>query len=328
MNWMSSLPKEPPSPALYRKLFTFSGHALAISAVVLIINDRSEFVFLKHFCDIKQVAFYSVAFGLSEYLASAFLMFTGPIASEFMADYAQDEDRAGSKAAKAIRFVSMIVLPIQFGLAAISPALIRLAYGRAYLPAIPAVVVVAVLAVPKVFFGIVASIYKAADRQLIMLRYLVFAAIVNLTLDAILIPRFGTIGAAFGNGLSQTFAVVAMWGAASRLGHLRMQWQSVARIAVAAIGMASVVAVVCASMRPTFAIFLGPLLGILSYIVLLRILRPLAQQDVETFVNIGRRMPAPMRGITSLLFSGAAIRSRLEPDWKADGLAVKPLGSD
>ena len=316
MRWMSSLPKEPTSPALYRKLFTFSGHALAISAVVLIVNDRSEFVFLKHFCDIKQVAFYSVAFGLSEYLASAFLMFTGPIAAEFMADYAQGEDRAGSKAAKAMRFVSMIVLPVQFGLAAVSPALVRLAYGRAYLPAIPAVVVVAVLAVPKAFFGIMASIYKAADRQLIMLRYLVLAAVVNLALDATLIPRFGTIGAAFGNGLSQTFAVVAMWGVAARLAHLRMHWQSIARIAIAAIGMASVVALVCSSLRPVVAIFVGPLLGFLSYVVLLRVLRPLTQHDTETLINVGQRVPAPVRVITSVLFSRAAVRRMTESDWK------------
>jgi len=306
-NWMATLPKEVAPPALFRKLFTFSGHALAISIVIMIVNDRSEFLFLKHFSEIKQVAFYSIAFGLSEYLGSVLLMFTSPVAAEFMADYAVDEDRAGARTARALRFISMIVLPAQFGLAAISSALVTVAYGRAYSPAIPAVVVVAVLAVPKVFFGIPAIVYKAADRQLTMLRYLVIAALFNIAIDALLIPRFGTIGAAFGNGLSQTFAVALMWGTAVRLGRIHMRWRAIGRIAAAAVAMSLCVAFVCAILRPIAALFAGPALGVIAYVIFLRILQPLNQEDKETMIGIGRRMPAFLRGAADWTLSFAAI---------------------
>jgi O-antigen/teichoic acid export membrane protein len=295
VRWMSSLPKEESSEALYWKLLSFSGYALAISAVVMIVNDRSELVFLKHFCDVKQVAFYSIAFSLSEYLLNVPQMFAGPITAEFMADYAVDRDRAGSRAARALRLLGVMVLPAQLGLAAVSTALIAVAYGRAYLPAVPAVAVVAILAIPKSFFWMPSMVYKAVDRQAIMLRHLIVAAILNLLLDAILIPRFGMMGAAFGNGISQSFAVISMWGIATRLGHLRLQWGTIVRIAGAAIAMSLLVAVLSRLLPAPAGIAVGAAVGVGSYLVLLRLLQALHQEDLNAFAPLVKRMPVPVR---------------------------------
>jgi len=304
--WMSSQPKEKSPEALYHKLLAFSGYALAISAVVMVVNDRSELLFLKHFCDVKQVAFYSVAFGLSEYLLNVPQLFSGPIAMDFMADYALSKERAGHRAARALRLVSMIVLPAQLGLAAIGPALIAVAYGRAYLPAIPAVAVVAVLAIPKAFFWMPSIIYKAADRQAIMLRHMVFAAVLNILLDALLIPRFGMMGAAFANGTSQSFAVISMWSKAARLGHLRLQWQAIARIAGSAIAMSLLVAIVCALLPAKPAAVTGLVVGVCSYLLFLRLLQGVHHEDGKSLTRIGQRRPALLRaGIVRLLsFAG------------------------
>jgi O-antigen/teichoic acid export membrane protein len=311
VRWMSSLPKEESPEALYRKLLSFSGYALAISAVVMIVNDRSELVFLKHFCDVKQVAFYSIAFSLSEYLLNVPQMFAGPIAAEFMADHTLNKEWAGYRAARALRLVSMMVLPAQLGLAAISPALIAVAYGRAYLPAIPAVAVVAVLAIPKAFFWMPWIVYKAADRQAIMLRHMIIAAIVNVLLDALLIPRFGMMGAAFANGTSQSFAVVLMWGTAARLAHLQMQWRTIARIAGAAIGMSLLVAILCVLLPAKAGVVIGLVVGTSSYLVFLRLLQALYQEDGKSLARIGQRMPAVLQGVIARLLSIAGYREPL-----------------
>jgi hypothetical protein len=112
-----------------------------------------------------------------------------------MTGYARDEELAGRRAARAVRFVSLLVLPAHLGLAAVSAALVYVAYGPAYAPAIPAVAIVALLAIPKAFFWMPSTIYKAADRQTILLRYLAIAAVINLALDWVLIPSFGPIAA-------------------------------------------------------------------------------------------------------------------------------------
>lgn len=316
MSWMASLPKMESSGFLYRKMLTFSGHALAISAVVMIVNDRSELLFLKHFCDVKQVAFYSIAFGLSEYLLNVPQVFAGPIMSAFMGDHAQDQERAGLRAARALRFVSMVVLPAHLCLAALSAAVVAFAYGRAYLPAIPAVAIVAVLAIPKAFYWMPSTIYRTTDHQATLLRYLVIAAALNLVLDALLIPRFGPVGAAIANGASQSFAVISMWGTAARLGHLRMEWPTVARISGAAVAMSIPVAILCAFLSPPMALVTGAVVGGLCYLLFLRLLHAVHRDDVEALAPIMSRMPAraysQMMWFLSILASpGAGVVSPL-----------------
>lgn len=291
MSWMATLPKVDSSEVLYRKILTFSGHALAISAVVMIVNDRSELLFLKHFCDVRQVAFYSIAFGLSEYLLNIPQVFAGPVMSAFMSDHAQDQQRAGRRAAKALRFISMMVIPAHFCLAALSVALVPVAYGRAYLPAIPAVAIVALLAIPKAFYWMPSTIYRTTDNQATLLRYLVVAAVLNLTLDALLIPRFGPVGAAIANGVSQSFAVISMWGAAARLGHLRMEWTNIARIAGAAFAAALPVAFLCRILSPPLALAVGLVVGAFGYLVFLRLLHAVRRDDVETLAPVMSWLP-------------------------------------
>jgi O-antigen/teichoic acid export membrane protein len=295
MTWMASLPKEASSGVVYRKILNFSGQALAITAVVMIVNDRSELLFLKHFCDVKQLAFYSIAFGLSEYLLNVPQVFAGPIMSAFMSEHPRNEERAGAKAAQALRLMSMFILPAHFGLAAISAALVAVAYGRAYFPAIPAVAIIAVLAIPKAFYWMPATIYRATDQQATLLRHLVIAAVLNLFLDAVLIPRFGPIGAAIANGVSQSFAVISIWGTAARLGHLRMQWRTIVRIGGAAIAMSLLVALLCYLISPPIAIVLGIVVGALSYLVFLKLLHAVPHEDLERIAPLAKRLPMGAR---------------------------------
>jgi len=52
-------------PGLALKLTKFCGESTILALLAMVVWNRSEMIFLKRFCDIRQVAFYSVAFGLS-----------------------------------------------------------------------------------------------------------------------------------------------------------------------------------------------------------------------------------------------------------------------
>jgi O-antigen/teichoic acid export membrane protein len=69
IQWMRKLPECRATKSLNRKLFNLSAQNLAITALTLIVWDRSEIMFLKAFCDVRQLAFYSVAFSVAGYLA-------------------------------------------------------------------------------------------------------------------------------------------------------------------------------------------------------------------------------------------------------------------
>ena len=58
---------EPLDGVLGKRMFTFSSQSLILMVIGLIVWDRSEMVVLKNFCtDIRQVAFYSVAFNITD----------------------------------------------------------------------------------------------------------------------------------------------------------------------------------------------------------------------------------------------------------------------
>ena len=52
-------------PGLAAEMTKFCGESTILAMLAMVVWSRSEMIFLKRFCDIRQVAFYSVAFGLS-----------------------------------------------------------------------------------------------------------------------------------------------------------------------------------------------------------------------------------------------------------------------
>jgi len=295
IRWMKSLPVVPSPEGLNRKVLAFSGQALAVSVLMIVVWDRSELLFLKQFSSITELAFYTVAFGLTEQILMLPNIFGGAVGAALMAEHGRNQDRAGERAANAMRYMCLMVFPIHVGIAALSSPLIRLTYGPAYLPAIHVLSIAMLLAIPKAFFWMPWSVYQAADRQATMFRWLLAAAILNLTLDATLIPHYGSIGAALANGISQAFAVISMWPTAARLCHLRLPWNSLVRIAFAAAVMGAVVALAPWLLHSLAATVLGIVLGVLLYGVLLRLTRALGQEDGEAFSQLTGRLPGSLR---------------------------------
>ncbi len=75
-------------------MFLFSGQSLILLMLGLIVWDRSEMVFLKHFCaDIRQVAFYSVAFNMTERLLVFSQVFGTATGATMMVQYGRDSSR-------------------------------------------------------------------------------------------------------------------------------------------------------------------------------------------------------------------------------------------
>ena len=85
---------EPIDRILNKRMFLFSRQSLILLMLGLIVWDRSEMVFLKHFCaDIRQVAFYSVAFNMTERLLVFSQVFGTATGATMMVQYGRDSSR-------------------------------------------------------------------------------------------------------------------------------------------------------------------------------------------------------------------------------------------
>jgi O-antigen/teichoic acid export membrane protein len=298
------------------KMFRFSAQSMVIMVLGVVVWDRSEILFLKHFCtDIRQIAFYSVAFNLCEQALSIVRIFGNSIATTVRAQYGRDQGRLLAMMASASRYIALIAFPLYFGMAALAGPAIRVAYGDAYASAIPVLVITALLTIPKAFQSPIQAMLQSTERQGFLMKWSLVSAALNLMLDWLLIPRYGAVGAAYGNGLAQMFAVVGFWAGSVRMLRLQLPYGKLLRVLLATALMAAVVTIPVHSFGSWTAIAIGIPAGTVTFLLLLRLLGTMDQEDRGRFLQLRSAVPKPLhaifdRLITSLVDS-QAVRSSL-----------------
>ena len=284
---------EPLDRFLNKRMFLFSGQSLILLLLGLIVWDRSEMIVLKNFCaDIRQVAFYSVAFNLTERLLVFSQAFGTATGATMMVQYGRDSSRVRQLAETSVRYLALISFPIHLGLAAIAVPLVWITYGNKYSEAIPAIVVASCLGIPKAFFLPVQALLSSWERQNLIIRWGLVSAALNLVLDFTLIPKYGAIGAAFANGATQTFFSLALWLAAARLLNIRFPILAIAKTAVISAVMALIVHLGISRVPALLGLTLAVILGAAIYLVLVRVTRVLYPADHVRLLHLKDHVPS------------------------------------
>ena len=298
VNRFSQHSAEPLDRTLSRRMFLFSGQSLILLLLGLIVWDRSEMVFLKYFCaDIRQVAFYSVAFNMTERLLVFSQVFGTATGATMMVQYGRDSSRVRGLAETSSRYLALISFPVHLGLAAIAVPLVWLTYGSKYSGAVPALVVAACLGIPKAFFIPVQAVLSSWERQDLIIRWGLVSAALNLGLDFALIPKYGAVGAALANGATQTFFSFALWVAAARLLEIRFPILPIAKTAIVAAVMAVAVHFTISRLPALLGVPLAIVLGVAVYLALIRIARVLKPADRGRMLNIKSHLPLGARSL-------------------------------
>jgi O-antigen/teichoic acid export membrane protein len=281
---------------LSRRMFLFSGQSLILLLLGLIVWDRSEMVFLKNLCtDIRQVAFYSVAFNITERLLVFSQVFGTATGATLMVQYGRDSTLVRGLAETSARYLALISFPVHLGLAAIAAPLVSATYGSKYSEAVPALIVAACLGIPKAFFLPAQAILSSWDRQIVIIRWGLVSAALNVLLDFSLIPKYGAVGAAIANGVTQTFFAAVLWLALVPLLNLRFEKLAIAKTAVISVVMAVVVHVATARIPGFLGLTLAIILGVIVYLALIRISGVLNQEDQGRLLNLRNHFPASFR---------------------------------
>jgi len=315
IQWMRKLPECSAPKSLNRKLLNVSAQNLAITALTLIVWDRSEIMFLKAFCDVRQLAFYSVAFSVTGYLALLPNVIGAAVGANVMAEYARARSRTSVIAANSMRYLGLLVLPLNCGIAALSGPAIRVAYGPLYAAAIPVLAIAAVLAIPKAFYWLPYTIHLAADKQAVLIRWLIVTAVLNVGLDALLIPRYGAIGAAIANGVAQSLTVALLLAKAKQLCPMKLMNHTVAAIVASAALMTGAAVALASFLRPLPASIAGVTVGAIVYLTSLRLMRALSPADLAFLdQGIARLSPAVRRFVRPIVVLTVGGGRRIPPD--------------
>jgi O-antigen/teichoic acid export membrane protein len=278
--WLGEVQSVKLPQELRRRMMAFSAQSLVLMVLGVVIWDRSEVVFLRYFsADIRQIAFYSVAFGLADSTLGIVRIVSNSIGTTMRAQYGRNPESLRRMLPEAAVYLALVACPLYIGLAAISGPIVLLGYGDSYAAAIPVLMVSALLALPKAFQAPVQTFFQSTDKQGFMVWWGLCCGLINVGLDWLLIPRYAALGAAYGNGLAQLIAVVGLWMGATSVFQLRLPYARVGRFLLCAAVMGGVVWQVTHRLPPLPAAMTGVPLGVLMFLWMLRLVRALNDQD-------------------------------------------------
>jgi O-antigen/teichoic acid export membrane protein len=281
-------------PEIRKRMFSFSGLSTGLMVLQIVIWDRSDIIFLKLLqSDIRQLAFFSVCFSVSDRLMRVPQTFANALSVTQMAEYGRDKDRLFRMTSRASTYVLMGALPMLVGLACVGGPFVRVMYGPQYMPAIPVFIVVALFSIPKAILTPAQTLLYSAEDLGFILKWGCVAALMNVLLDFALIPSHGAIGAAWANGIAQTFAAVSIWGRVLVRFPVRIDMPVLRRLAAATFAMAIVVlGIVAMPLNPIVVLSIAAPAGAIVFMITIRLFMVLQKDDRRRLLVLSESLPA------------------------------------
>jgi O-antigen/teichoic acid export membrane protein len=192
----------------------------------------------------------------------------------------------------------MGALPIMVGIACVGAPFIRVVYGAQYLPAIPVFFVVALLSIPKAVLTPAQTLLYSTEDVGFVLKCGLVASVLNIVLDIALIPRYGAIGAAYANGITQSLAVLAIWMRVWIRYPVRPNMLVLLRLAAATAAMAIVVlAIVATPLHAPAKLAVAIPAGAIAFLLAGRALGMWQHDDKRRLLLVSNMVPLPVRRI-------------------------------
>jgi O-antigen/teichoic acid export membrane protein len=178
-----------------------------VAVLDAIVWDRSEVFFLGLYASSADIAYYSLAFGLAARIMIIPGIVVGALLPAFSTLHGQGEpEEFGRLYRTALRYVGLAGVPLAAALAALAPGLIVWLYGDAYLPAAPLIGIMAGVSLLSAMRGVAWAALRAVGDRRCALTATAVAAVVNIVLAAVLIPRWTIVGAVIANTVAQVTA--------------------------------------------------------------------------------------------------------------------------
>jgi O-antigen/teichoic acid export membrane protein len=298
---------------LRTRMTSFAWQSVVSMTVALIVWNRSEVILLKNLCaDIRQVAYYSVAFSMSDMLLFGATIFGSATAATIFAQYGRDKSRLPEISSAAFRYLALTSTPLHFIATALAAPALLFVYGHQYAGAAMVATVAPLLCMPKAFAGPVQSLLESNEQQRYVIMATVVAGIVDISVAWSLIPTYGAVGACIGSGAAQVTAVGIMWAIGIRLYKVKLPWLLMAKIAFISVLAALTAHFIAVRLSPLLAILCGggaALIVLFGLVYLMHVLEP---EDRFRLGTLAGMLPRPLAGPVDrilLLLTRAEVRT-------------------
>ncbi len=282
------------------RMLSFAWQSVAIMIVEMVVWQRSEFILLKHLCaDIRQVAFYSVAFSMAERLLISASIFGSAASATIFAQYGRDKSRIPSITASTFRYLALTSIPLHFISAALAAPALLVLYGKQYVGAALVVTIAPILCLPKAFIGPVQGLLQSHERQRFIIVAMVLASIVDIGVAWYLIPAHGAVGACIGSGAAEITAIGMMWAIGIHLYKVQLPWVFVAKVVFISTAASLTAHYIAVLLPPLLGILCGGSAALAVLFGLFYAMRVLSPEDRTRFNTLTDALPKRVSGPVS-----------------------------
>jgi O-antigen/teichoic acid export membrane protein len=288
-------------------------HFMAVASVPMVLSfvvfQRSEFFFLEHYSTDRQIALYSIAFGLYAALLalpSALSNMFAPAVATLHGAGAHERIQSGF--GRGLRLLFIISIPLTAGGIVFGPPLIGLLYGSEYNGAglLFLVLITPLLVVPA--GGLSGGLLFGYGRIRAPVVIGVLAGVIDLGLAAALVPQLDALGAALANVSAQIGAALLGIVYCVRLvGGIQLAPRHLARAVLAAAVAGGCGELILRFVDGAGGLVLAMVVSFVVYAGLAASLRVLPREDADWLVSsVGGRMSGRITWICRRL-SGAPL---------------------
>jgi O-antigen/teichoic acid export membrane protein len=306
------------------RMLSFASQSVAAMILTLIVWDRSEVLLLKHLTtDIRQVAFYSVAFSLAERLLIIPSVFGSATGASIYAQYGRDKSRLPAMASAAFRYLALISIPIHAVAAALAGSALLLLYGAQYRGAILVVALAPLFCLPKAFLAPIQNLFESNEQQRYFIAATIAAAFVDIGVAWYTIPTLGAVGACLGSGAAQITAVSGMWAIGIYRYKIKLPLKQVSKVIAISAVAAGCAHFATVRLSPLESLIIGGAVALAVLVILGYLLRVLELEDCRRFTVLAELLPAALRRPCVLVLNAMSRRLKAEPE-----TALQPDVSD
>ena len=212
-----------------------------------------------------------------------------------MAQFGRGQAKLQELTVNGARYALLLALPLLVGMACISHPLVLLLYGKPYQPLIPALAVIALMAVPKALVAAPTLLLQTTERQGFLILWGCICGAVDMGLDVLLTPRHGAVGAGLANGSAQALAALGIWIYAWRRLQLDLRLKEFARIFLSGAVMAAGVLLINRWVHGYLGMAVSIVSGAVIWVAALRLSGAFTAADASRFRSVGAFLPASIR---------------------------------
>jgi O-antigen/teichoic acid export membrane protein len=288
---------KPSLPSQLRKrLFKYTVFSGASTLANELVWARLEMAFLSHFLGSVAVGLYSVGFTLASLATQGPLLLTSGLLPYFAeAISSRRMEKAKVMLQTAMRLVAFFVLPMCFGIAAVIPELLPLVYGQSFASGSSAAMILVSAAGIGANIVVPLNFINGMERSEFLFVMNIIGAILSLALGLILVSSIGLMGAALGRALVQIYLLAAsFWFLRYRLG-CPLPLAQLGLLFVSAVVSACVAGLVASQMSGLTGLLLSVPAAALVYLLLVRLLRAIPDEDIERLHGLFERIPVSLQ---------------------------------